>query len=574
MEGFHLSQDGQSGVEIYMTKKLTALQPYFGLLLTLMACHGLLLMNDGIYWDDWLSIGYLKNGDWQSLSEQTSEMGLPLLGYFQWTLKLLNIYTHYKIIAFLLIYISSVLIYKTSLNLRILTATESFLIAVIFIAFPAYQVTVLFCTLNYLFCLSLFYLAAYIYVESLGKKSLGLIRMLRVGAATIFFISFNLNSLLVYFYAFLMLMFFSQKSRDGGTWIKNLSSFIRANWPIIILPIAYWVIRSIFTPPHGLYANYHRLDVSAWQIFSLSISFIRVSVFGQFFSAARDLGDHVTVWLVLLIGVCVAYGYLIRNQRVKNRVRENWFNDKHAISAFGFGLIALICAIFPYAAVGLSPESAGFGTRHNVLISLPVAILIISVFRIYSQSYGQLNLSSQIGFKRNQLLIISSVVLSFALSCNHYYISWEARAIKDRAFMHVLQSNPKLGDYATYWIDDRFQAGPALEYSYYEYSSMFKEVWGGESRIGVPISYLDTHPDGLSSKNFNLIHRYNLRDYSENGKEVILIISPKIDLSEFRLVKNYYANRISSLFGVDKSSEFLGQVLSVEAIRRPNNQKN
>ena len=92
MEGLHLSQDGQWGGESYMTKKLKTLQPYFGLFLILLACHGLLLLNDGIYWDDWLTLGYIRNDDWQSISDQTSEMGLPLLGYFAWSLKLFGIY--------------------------------------------------------------------------------------------------------------------------------------------------------------------------------------------------------------------------------------------------------------------------------------------------------------------------------------------------------------------------------------------------------------------------------------------------------------------------------------------------
>ena len=51
MEGLHLSQDGQWSREGCMTKKLNALSPYFGLILILMACHGLLLLNDSIYWD-------------------------------------------------------------------------------------------------------------------------------------------------------------------------------------------------------------------------------------------------------------------------------------------------------------------------------------------------------------------------------------------------------------------------------------------------------------------------------------------------------------------------------------------
>jgi hypothetical protein len=217
----------------------------------------------------------------------------------------------------------------------------------------------------------------------------------------------------------------------------------------------------------------------------------------------------------------------------------------------------------------LGPELFGFGTRLNILISLPVAILIVSVFRFYSQSYGQLNNISKIGFKRNQLLIFCSLILSFALSCNQYYISWESRAIKDRAFIQALQSNPELRDYATYWIDDRFKVGPALEYSYFEYSSIFKEVWGGESRIGVSISYLDTHPDGLSIKDFHLIHRYNLQEFDANGDEIILVVKPKMEISEYQLVKSYYINKIQSFFGPDKSMEFLAQVLSVEAVMRP-----
>ena len=544
-----------------MSKNLIALSPYVWLLSITIACHGLLLFNDGIYWDDWLTLGYLKNGDWQSLSEQTSEMGLPLLGYFQWSLKLLNIYAHYKVIAFLLIYTAAVLIYKTSINLCVLTGMESLLLAIIFIAFPAYQVSVLFCTLNYLFCLTLFYLAIYIYVKSLGGKRLGLVWALRLAAAVIFFISFNLNSLLVFFYAFLMLMFCNQKSRGAGLWVEELSSFIKANWLFIILPVAYWVLRATFTPPHGLYANYHSLNTSIWQIFYLSTSFIRVSLFGQLFSAISDLGDHVMIWLGVILVANVTYVYLYQRRGKRNATLESWFNSKLAIATFVFGLITLICATFPYAAVGLSPEFTGFGTRHNVLISLPFAILMISVFRIYSQSYGQLDDISKIKFKRNQLLIICSLVFAFALSCNHYYISWEARAIKDRAFMHALQSNPQLKNYSIYWIDDKFLTSVANEYSYYEYSSMFKEVWGGESRIGLPISYLVDNPGGVSTGSFNLIHRYNLSEFDLNGKAIVLIIKSRENYSDFQLVKNYYFANMRGYGNKLEVDRFLEQLI-------------
>jgi hypothetical protein len=94
-------------------------------------------------------------------------------------------------------------------------------------------------------------------------------------------------------------------------------------------------------------------------------------------------------------------------------------------------------------------------------------------------------------------------------------------------------------------------------------------VWGGESRIGVSISYLDTHPDGLSIKDFHLIHRYNLQEFDANGDEIILVVKPKMEISEYQLVKSYYINKIQSFFGPDKSMEFLAQVLSVEAVMRP-----
>ena len=95
---------------------LKHLPPYFLIAAVALLCHGLLLLNDGTYWDDWLLKSYLVESNWDALHDMATEMGLPILAHFFWTLTLTGLLGFYKFIAFLSILFSAFLVYRLALQ--------------------------------------------------------------------------------------------------------------------------------------------------------------------------------------------------------------------------------------------------------------------------------------------------------------------------------------------------------------------------------------------------------------------------------------------------------------------------
>ena len=78
----------------------------FLLFVMLMLGHGLMLFNDGLYWDGWIVWGWQKTSDWDGMRRFFREVGMPLLyvnhrsiARFPCHLRL------YKLLGFLSLYI-------------------------------------------------------------------------------------------------------------------------------------------------------------------------------------------------------------------------------------------------------------------------------------------------------------------------------------------------------------------------------------------------------------------------------------------------------------------------------------
>jgi hypothetical protein len=544
----------------------SVLNHYVIIFIITLLSHGLLLINDGLYWDGWLSKGYLDNGDWESVKQQTFEMGLPVIGYLMWALKVLKIHEYYKLTAFLMIFLSATLIYKIADRLKYTTKFESLLIAVIFVTFPAYQTSIEISTLQYLIFLFLFYLSIFLIVEVKYGDIQRYKYLINFLALVGLFISFNMNSLLVYFYAFILILAIKEININKNL-LSEIKKFLIKNLIFILLPFIYFGCRKYLTPPHGLYEGYHSFNLDPIFIISLVIQYIRVSVLGQIFNSLVNLKGCL---ILLFIGFfCIEIYYRIAVFKFKKGFYSNinvdsWFNTANIRPLAFFSAVCIFTAILPYAVVGLFPAIRGVNTRHSILISLPVALLIISIFRNYSINFNQLDKASRIIFKKTQLIIIWILVLSFIYSCNLYYISWQARAIKDNAVLSILKSKGDIKSHSIYWIDDQYKIGPTAEYSYYEYSSMFKKIWGGESRLGLPLTYYDSNRSILQKGQISMIHRYNLGEFDARGSSLFMTIKPKQNYSEAELVFLYYINRSKSFYKKIDMNNFYDNLLSIE----------
>lgn len=525
--------------------------PYLLLGVIAVFSHGLLLLNDGTYFDDWILQPMLAEGGWSELQNWFSQMGLPFPPYIYWGVKLAGGY--YQGAAFLAKFFSAVLIYKICLRLAWLNRYEALGIALLSLAYPAYQVAVTFCNLTYEFYYCLFLLAAWLLLRSeqtSGSKGPRLLS--RLLSLFLFFLAFNLNSLLVFYFSFLLLLFLHLKQAHQFSWLAAAKTLLPRHIDFILLPFVYWIGKKLFFPTYGLYQGYNALNLSLAPLATHLLDFVETAGYAQVEASIARLMEHPILWVITLAGIYLAYSRFMRkkpNTLPLTHIQIEQESRK-AKWIFLYGVLLLLSGVFAYSAVGLSPSLSGWNTRHAILVGLPMAILIVAALRPLWVS-GLYHEPGDFDSRLASVLIGGSLLVAFTLSTINYYVGWQARAIKDRAIMTVLADAPVLKKFSVFWIDDQFPAGGERLYRFYEWSSMFKQIWGGESRIGLQLQGYGNNPAILSGFKQYYIKFYTLSEFDPSGCQVGMgIARGTLQYSDAELVRKYFELRLFNKTGL------------------------
>jgi hypothetical protein len=483
------------------------------IVISAVLAHGLLLLNDGVYWDGWLIYDIFLEKDWNDYYLWATEMGdLPIMSYFYWLLVKIfpGVIFGYKLVAFLSITFSALFVYMICNELRLTNRIENLFIALLSLSYPAYQVSVELCVNTYSVCYSLFLLACLLAVKSERKERISHY-FLRLCSLALFILSFRVNSLLVFYFGFFfILVFYIRRSWRFFSVRDAFAKIIPRRIDYLILPFLYWVIKKVCFPSHGGYSGYNQPGgFDLLQIIYNFIMFLKNAVYAQLNGALVNL---INMPVLLLLCLFATY-YIYLTYSLDDKV---FFKQKlRPYSLLFFGFLLLTLGIFPYVAVGKVPLISGWRTRHALLIALPMAIIIVSFGRLFfSNKKGSI---SKIGFSFFVILL-----LAFSLSSITYYISWQARWIKDRSVMTNLSALNMKGDISIFWIKDQFPVGGENYYRFYEWSTMFKTVWGDESYIGLDQKKYSAVSLAGYQRFFN--KRYNLSDFDPDGRQATLTI--------------------------------------------------
>lgn len=538
---------------ILRLSRLNHLSPYFLIGLVALLGHGLLLFNDGTYFDDWIMQPRLAEARWDELFSWFSEMGLPISGYFYWGVKQLGLFGYYQAAAFFLIFLSSILIYQICLRFTWINRHEALGIALLSLVYPAYQATVVLCHLHYEFFYCLFLLAAWLLLRSKqtgGSKNSSLLS--RLLSLLLFFLAFNLNSLLVFYFPFLLLLFLHLKQAHQFSWPAAAKALLPRHADFILLPFVYWIGKKLFFPAHGLYQNYNSLNLSLASLETHLLDFVKTAGYAQMEASVTLLMAHPVLWILTLVGIYLAYSRFMRKKT--NALPPTHIQIEHESRKtkwiFLYGMLLLLSSVFAYSAVGVSPTLTGWNTRHAILFGLPMSILIVAALRpiwINGLYHEPGNFDSRLV----SALIGGSLLVAFTLSTINQYVNWQVRAIKDRAVMTVLADAPVLKKFSVFWINDQLPAGGERLYRFYEWSSMFKQIWGGESRIGLQIQGYGNNPEILPGLKQYADKFYTLSEFDPSGCQVLIgITHGSLQYSDAELVRKYFELRFFNKAGL------------------------
>jgi hypothetical protein len=512
-------------------------------LIFVLISHGLLLLNNGVYWDGWLFYGHYLNHDSESLHRLFAEHGDPWVAYFHqvfWVMP--NIIFAYKLVSFICILLSTIFVHALAQRTQFFKKSESFFIAAIFCTYTGYQVHVEISVIFYWFCYTIFLFAANLALDSFARtKPISI--SFRILALLLFFYSFQTASLLVFYFTFLVLLIIYRWQAKPNDQKRGAAAAIAfGHIDFFSLPFIYWSLKKLLWMPYGLYAGYNQfqLDIHQWKV-NVAL-YYHNAIRMQFHYARETLTNHPVFFV--LVAVLILVSKLLLNNRLNNGEKIEYGQTaicrsksvKNAIYLGVYALFMLICACFPYVVVGKVPSPTGFDTRHALLVSLPIALGLVAIGRMISIVF-------QIKWVSMTLKILAYLlVVAFMVTTWKIYLDWQVRWIKDASIITNLRILPKdkVNRVNFIYVDDE-DLPLTTRYAMYEYAGIFKMAWGTERRFGC--NCYDHRNLVEVVKNLPL-KMYLLKDFDINQMSYCLAVLhinfPELNRDELLLVAKYY----------------------------------
>jgi formylglycine-generating enzyme required for sulfatase activity len=365
----------------------------------------------------------------------------------------------------LCLFVESTLVYRLLLTATRLNRVESLAVAALSLAVPFFNAAQDFPVIGLLFFRMLFVAAALCAVRSTDAFGSGPRHLfLRFTALALFVLCCITNgALLVYYGGFYLLLFAHERRRHGTTWIAAARDFLGRYPDYFLLPPLTYAGRLLFVKQFGWYETYN-MPTSDWVNFWPNLaSFFRHVPTYHFANAFEWLASH-PLWS--LAGVIMTAGW-------------GWFLKKHDTGArspvpsaalIGCGALLFALAIVPLALVGkvFYPNPIRLHSRHCVLMSLPVALLIFAVMRA---AFWRRGVSAHAAF----LPVTAGCILWMGTQLNRAYVIERTDWIYSRSVQHRAVSDPRIRDSSIILTQNYNVTGLPI-YDLYGFATAFGEM--------------------------------------------------------------------------------------------------
>lgn len=426
----------------------------------------LLLLSRGIYWDDWAVIPLLKDGNYTLLWGFLSQGRFYSL-YFLFRVAWLtdNPIFFMKFLSFMSWLLAGLFLYGILRKKFALRQDRTFFISACFMLIPTYLVKILPTVLRYSIHNTIFFLAVFLYF--IAEKSVS--RFIKYSgyllAWVLFFLSFETNSFLVFYLAFLgiLLTFFWKENKDRPL-LSLTYAFGKSHLLFLILPLIFGLLKLMIGEPTGSYEDYNQF-ISLKRLFQLSsINDLWFwPVYGFFWPLIAPLTIlHRKIFAGLFL-IILAGTYLITKKVFSSPETEN-DNPKYYLIA---GMVLFILGAIPYFVVGKPPHifGHGFAMRHTLLLPLGSSLMILgtiltvikekwqlavqtillalfsvfTIFNYYGQDmdwYKQRAIIEYLKETKNETIINATSLIFY----DKMGINWQNRGVKGEEYFGYIQS--------------------------------------------------------------------------------------------------------------------------------------
>jgi len=287
--------------------------------------------------------------DWDSFAiPEFAEFVVDDYGFAPWTLFEVHLFNAvgpsiFRYATFVLFFGSSICLFGISRKLALLNSAERKVLAMLFLLIPFHTARVALMVFKYATAYFLFFAAWYL-VVSFRRPAIKFV------CAIIFFLSFQMHSLLFFYLLPVIHLFFLDHSTN---WRLTLM-WCKKNLLLLSLPIVYAVCRMSFWPEKSAY---HSLSFLSFRDSSgfVVVSMVSLLSFGMLVKAVKvDLSKHLKLILLglgsLFLGVLpyVLYRYFTKTQMsflnsyLTTAIGRSNLNSRHLIlQPLGSGLVII-----------------------------------------------------------------------------------------------------------------------------------------------------------------------------------------------------------------------------------------
>jgi hypothetical protein len=507
--------------------------------LAVVAWGGALLAADALYWDDWVA-----QSDAVGLYR---DLGLPWMGPIvqalfalgPWSFKVLDV------VAVVLVGCAAYVIAGRGLGLD---RFERWLVAATLTVLPLNDARISLAVLGTYSLSLVLFMIAWLLVVIRPPSSPGRLRY--VVAALLFFVSFTTASLLPFLLvpaSHLALL----SLRDTGLSWRSVGRLAGRFWYLLAAPIVFWIVRTLFFQPTGLYDDYNSFISFARPLSPIA----RVTLAGVVLVVA--VGVVLLLWglgrlrrvlrPVAMAGLAATTGLLALASWVSGPPESagrlvvavvlalcaalfvvdtvaraipglsRIVSTTDPLPRAAVGLLVVFLGALPYLVVGKIPTFFDWETRHQLLLPIGVAVVVLAAWTARPPHALRAPVSRVTWAAGVAVVAIATLATSLTLVGD-----WR----KQTAIIAALAADDEVRGVSTVvFVDNAHSLNfGARPYSTFEYHGWMRTAYGDETHYGVDRAqvgaFLDADPGPLEA----LGHRYGYSGYRYSSRAILVEI--------------------------------------------------
>jgi hypothetical protein len=438
---------------------------------------GILFIPNAIFWDDW------------TLYRVEEEV---ILDTFRQAGDMLNIFAHlhnnfldvgpwlYRVLTFILMFSVGISLNSILSKHKALDRETRFLIVLLFLIMPFYWARVALIDMPYTICYFLFFLAW------------SLVDKYRTISSLLFFLSFNTNSLLV-FYALPFLDRYYRSIKEPIS-LKSFIQFGARNLDYLVLPFLYFAIKLIFFEPFGLYKGYNQQYSLRNLVAAPALMFL-------------DWGQ-LQIPLLGATLLCLPLYFVTKSLFT---VQEHTAKTSKIFIFLGAGVFCT--GAFPYWILGHVPSFTEWTSRHQLLLPLGASLFFV----------GALGYFSKVS-KTTVITILISVCLILNLrTYKDFFLDWQ----KQKELISLFKQSAEIREAEIVVFNDMSASLNAIKRSFrsYEWNGLMVEAFDNEKRLGLAPGDFDSLKNGQLYKGYFLQgKKYRMGDFRLSRSPKVLLV--------------------------------------------------